>query len=358
MIVYHGTTRERARKICREGFHPRKPSRRVWFASSKEYARHRAKTQARRTGDSAVVLRCEMNAAQLRHSLGAKRVLQTGGILAVRATVPVDVIRSLPTLPSEPTAPDELAAWVNEILGVKPHKGVRGRETGVMRLSRWVVNRVMAQRGRYPRYRELFEMARRFLPERLKGCVYDEQRMKAFKLPRVLEEISVRVEPVAPARQPEDDAILDRLLSSSARRRVKGVTLLRRREEEELFDWCAMLLEDPEPSVRVAALDAMLDCEYVVPEAVVPLADSKDKRIRAAAIAVLSKHGGGEAGYWIEAGLKDPSAHVRAVAARFLPSLDPVSERRAFEIALYDPNPSIARQARTLTAGKGYHPLF
>ncbi len=30
MIVYHGTSAARAEKICREGFLPRKPSRRVF----------------------------------------------------------------------------------------------------------------------------------------------------------------------------------------------------------------------------------------------------------------------------------------------------------------------------------------
>ena len=38
MIVYHGTTARRARRICQEGFLPKKPSRRVWFAEGRTYA--------------------------------------------------------------------------------------------------------------------------------------------------------------------------------------------------------------------------------------------------------------------------------------------------------------------------------
>ena len=35
MIVYHGTTMKRARRICKAGFLPRKPSKRVWFAKAR-----------------------------------------------------------------------------------------------------------------------------------------------------------------------------------------------------------------------------------------------------------------------------------------------------------------------------------
>ena len=47
MIVYHGTTQERARRIAREGLRPRVPSKRVWFAQHRAYARQRAQSQAR-----------------------------------------------------------------------------------------------------------------------------------------------------------------------------------------------------------------------------------------------------------------------------------------------------------------------
>ena len=72
MIVYHGTTSRRAHRICREGFLPKKPSRRVWFAESRRYALGRAKTQARRTRDSAVVLACEIDVDQIRITFAAR----------------------------------------------------------------------------------------------------------------------------------------------------------------------------------------------------------------------------------------------------------------------------------------------
>ena len=59
-MVYHGTTQNRARRICREGFLPKKPSRRVWFAESYGYALGRARTQAKRAKDHPAVLTCEL----------------------------------------------------------------------------------------------------------------------------------------------------------------------------------------------------------------------------------------------------------------------------------------------------------
>jgi len=40
--------------------------------------------------------------------------------------------------------------------------------------------------------------------------------------------------------------------------------------------------------------------------------------------------------------------------ASLLAELDPSEHRRAFEFALYDPNPQISHVARKLTKGKGY----
>ena len=61
MIVYHGTTRRRAMRIGKEGFLPKKPSRRVWFAQGRGYALGRAKTQARRAHGRPAVLKCEID---------------------------------------------------------------------------------------------------------------------------------------------------------------------------------------------------------------------------------------------------------------------------------------------------------
>jgi len=86
---------------------------------------------------------------------------------------------------------------------------------------------------------------------------------------------------------------------------------------------------------------------------------AREKRIRAAAIAALAKHAqtDADAGAWFERGLKDPEPSVRLEVTRVLGRLDPQRHRRIFELALYDPNPQIARQATKLTAGKGYAKL-
>ena len=75
MIVYHGTTIQRARRICREGLQPKPPSRRVWFAEDRKYAFQRAKTWAHRTNDRAIVLTADVDLARLRKQLGPSRII-------------------------------------------------------------------------------------------------------------------------------------------------------------------------------------------------------------------------------------------------------------------------------------------
>ncbi len=117
-----------------------------------------------------------------------------------------------------------------------------------------------------------------------------------------------------------------------------------------------MFLTDESADVRVAALRTILCCEQADPERLTPLAESPDKRIRAAAIAALAKHSGAAAARWFR-GLKDPSACVRLETAAVLSELDPTENRKIFELALYDHNPQIAYLARKLTDGKGYAKL-
>lgn len=87
MILYHGTTRRRARRICLEGFLPRRPSSRVWFAESRSYAIGRAKTQARRSRGRPCVLRCDINLAELRKRLGKNKVLHRNSVIAIGGPV-------------------------------------------------------------------------------------------------------------------------------------------------------------------------------------------------------------------------------------------------------------------------------
>jgi len=353
MIVYHGTTSTRARRILEEGFQPRKPSRRVWFAQSYGYARGRAMTQAYRANDRPVVLSCEVDVGELRSSLGSKRVLAAHGVICVDAPVSVTVVDAgapvhcggVPSSPLEPATPADLARWLNEALGLRPWKGVRPRNPGVVRLSKWVINRVAERRGKYPSTRELFEMARRFLPEALKGCAFDEQRARIRRIEHVGKVTAqVGIEPSEP--DPDEARIIDCLESVKPRRRVRGLELLKEREDSDLFDWCMMFMNDPAPQVRVASARLMAACPYIDPEILIPLVDSKDRLLRAAAVGTLASHLGKDEPEWLDLGLRDPAAHVRLAAAEQLGVLDRVKYRPIFDLALNDPNPKVEELAR------------
>jgi len=350
MIAYHGTTRRRALRIVQEGLLPKKPSRRVWFAESYRYAEGRAKTQARRAHDRPVVLTCEIDLSQLRGRLGGRRVFHRNRVIAIDAPVPVSVLRSDPTIDA-PSTPRELSSWVNRLLGLKPHKGAQPNHPGILRLSRWVANRRDSQPGRDIQPAELARMARAWLGELFKDVEIDFDRLRAYRRMAVVE---VKVKPEALAPDPREAQALELLEQANPRRRIRGLLLLAELGEPDLFDWCAMCLDDASPAVRVAALRTMVRCEDGDPQVIVPLAGSEDKRVRAAAIAALARHSGRRSPFWFERGLKDPSPCVRVATAGMLDRLDPARHRDIFELALYDPNPDVARRAEKLIAGKGY----
>ncbi len=351
MILYHGTTDKRARKIAAEGFLPRKPSRRVWFAASKGYARHRAQTQARRGRARPVVLTCDIDLAEFRRKLGCKHVRRTSGIIAIDGPVPAAVLRSCGEPLGTPSTPRELADWVNRVLGLKPWKGVGRRHPGILRLSRWVVNRAQDQPQRGIRRRELLHMARRWLPELFRGVKIDPDSLLVMRRVELEPAEDTAPEPAVDPREEEAVGLLD---TGGGRQRIRGLKLLAEIEHPDLFEWCAMCLPDDSAAVRLAALHTMLRCEQIDPAAVAPLAASKDKRIRGAALAVLARHGGEEAERWFRRGLRDPEPCVRLETAAVLSQLDPAEHRAVFQLALYDPNPKIARAAEKLIAGKGF----
>jgi len=350
MIVYHGTSDRRARRICEAGFVPRKPSRRVWFAEGRGYALRRAKTQARRRRDRPVVLTCEINLSQLRERLGSKRVFHRNGVIAIDARVSVTVLRSHPSL-DQPSSPEDLAAWVNRLLGLKPYRGVRRHHPGIQRLSCWAVNRLASQPRSQIRPGELLHMARQWLPEFFEGVEVDAERLRAYRKARTIE---VEIEPAAAEADARDDEAMDCLLDKSPKRRVRGLSLLAEAGVPDLFDWCVMFLDDASVNVRVAALRTALLCDDGDDKTLAPLAASKNKRVRGAAIAALAKHSGEDAARWFRRGLKDPSPCVRVQTAAQLARLDPAKHKPIFQLALHDSNRDIARVARGLTAGKGF----
>jgi len=349
VILYHGTTARRAKQIAAEGFQPRKPSRRVWFAERRGYAQGRAKTQARRRHDRPAVLVCEVDLALLRQRLGTRRLVHRGGVVAVNGHVPVSVLRSFPGY-DIPASPDELASWVNRILGLKSYKGASRRHPGIERLSSWMAHRMASQPGSNVAPAELLEMAQRWLPEFFDGVEVDRERLKVR---RKVTTIALKVE----APPPEEDAVemaLECLDDDRPNRRVRGLSILADMADPDLFDWCVMLLEDEARSVRLKALQTMAQCEDGDADVIEPHASSEDKRIRAAALAALARHGGRSALRWLKRGLRDPEPCVRVRTARMLSRLDPERHRSTFELALYDPNADVRRTARKLVAGKGY----
>ena len=350
MMVYHGTTRRRAERICEVGFLPRKPSKRVWFAESRKYAEGRARTQARRAHDRAAVLSCELDMQQLRRRLGPRNVLHRGRVIAVNGPVPVDVIRSHPATEC-PTSPDDLAQWVNRILRLKPWKGVGRTHPGIQRLSRWVTNHVTT----HPKHRfpdaEVLALARQWLPEHFESTEVDLETLHAYRRPEQID-VACAVDAMEP--DPREEKAVDLLASPKARDRRRGLRLLADLGEPDMADWCGMYLEDESTDVVVCALRLLRQCDDVNTEALAPLGDHADKRVRASAVATLARHGGGDGAVWLERGLKDPETCVRLEASTVLADLDPTRHRRLFQIALYDPNPDVARRARELARGKGF----
>ena len=358
MIVFHGTTQRAARRIQREGFFPRAPSRRVWFAKGKGYAQQRARTKARRAGDRAVVLTCNVDLDSLRQRLGGRKVFVGGGVISVAGTVPSTVLRSHGLL-GVPSTPDELAHWICAVLDIKRHKGPGKSHPGILRLSLWVQNRIAVNPTGNLSRQELLGLAQQWLPEYFEGVEVDFEHLRT--LPRATPPSTEgESEPSAQQESPDDrreEEALECLESDKAKRRVRGLKMLVELEDPDLFEWCTMFLEDPALQVRVQALKGMRHCEEIEPELIEPLTEAADKTIRAAAIEVMAVHGGEEAQKWFWQGVTDPDPHVRLTTARQLEQLDPKENRDIFEAALYDTNPDIARTAQKLTEGKGFTKL-
>jgi len=348
MLAYHGTTRTRARSILKEGFRPKPPSRRVWFAEARGYALGRARAQARRTDDIPVVLACELDLAVLRQRLGGRAVVHRKGIVAIDGRVAVNVLRSYP-FADQATVPREVADWVNSLLHHKAQESVRVDHPGIVRLSRWINSRLASDPEVKLQCSELLEMAERWLPEHFFRVDIDAEELRAHRRVGLTNyEVDSRVtEP-----DPREAEALDCLDDASAERRVQGLGLLVELRDPDLFDWCAMFLDDDAPTVKIAALEAMAQCEDGTTEVVEPFASAEDRLARAAAIAALAKLTGQNASPWIERGLKDPEPCVRVAAARFLSQLNPREDRSILEIALHDPNPDIVSRARKITSAK------
>ena len=372
MIAYHGTTRRSARIIRAEGFLPRGASRRVWFAQSRHYAQQRARHKAKRSGDRPIVLTCSLDLETMLAQLGRGRVFHRGNIISIRGSVPASVVRPAASeagplslfldIPDEPTG---LARWVNDLLGVKPHKGVSRRHPGIQRLVLWVSNRLGQNPDARVNEQELLAVARQWLPEYFEGVHVDFEHLRALRVHGRRNEDAAIGEAAGDARDaelggvadqeedPREDEALDCLLSSKPRRRARGLALLAEMKVPDLFEWCMMFVDDEDETVAVAALQALAGCEDINPFLVEDLASASERRLRAAALEVLALHDAADADQWIWAGVTDPEPHVRMTLVRHLDRLDPTTHEEIFQAAVEDPNPEIARLARRQAEGRG-----
>ena len=349
MIVFHGTTVRRAEQICREGFLPKRPSKRVWFAEYRSYAEGRGRTQARRAHDRSVVLTCDLDLDLLRRSIGPRRVTYRNNVIAIRAALPVSVMRSWPGSPDWGTSPEWLARWINGLLGLKRHQGVSPAHDGVLRLSRWVLNRLQ-NRPNSLGAREILFNARRWLPEYFDGVEIDPQQVSRRHSSTTVE-VVVDYDGIDNTdREEEAVGLVD---SDKPRQRVRGLKLLAAIEDPDLAEWAAMFVDDESVDVQIAALRLMCTCEDVDTAAIEPLADSGNKSVRACAVAALAKHGRGDRALWFRRGLTDPEPTVRLETVKYLGRFDPVEDKALYELAMHDPHPHVQLVAERMSRGKG-----
>ncbi|MCZ6635491.1 MAG: hypothetical protein O7G87_18985, partial [bacterium] len=264
MVVYHGTHTRNARRIQIEGFVPR--AKRVWFTKDVNYARRRAKTKAGRSNGRPVVLTCKLNLPALRKELGSRRVVQQGHVVVISGHISASVIIRNPVQPIHQELANwinqELANWINTVLGVKPYKGVSPKHAGIARLAGWIQHRTEANPTGTINQKELLQLAQQWLPEYFRNVRIDFDELRAFPKPISPEAISDFTEP-DPTPDTREEEALDLLLSDKPEQRIRGMTLLSKYHPPDLFDWCAMFLNDNDLEMRVLTLETMVQCDDV-----------------------------------------------------------------------------------------------
>ena len=347
MEFYHGTTLSNARGIIENGFRPRGGA--VWFTTQWNYAKNRAEQKARRKNGKPIVLKTELKIQELRTSLGNGKIQVRGGIVAINERLRVQLLQSnsFELL----ACPMALAKWINHQVGLYSHNGLSQNHWGVVRLAHWMNNRMKSGTGNRIDWQEFFQKGRQWLP-----AFFDKISVSPERLPiqhlqndtiavRVCLETQERVLQPSKVDTPSEKAIAD-LSAANPKRRMRGLRSLEKLGTEELFDWCVLHLEDESVDVACNALRIMCRCDdgYIAP--ILPYAESKNRRIRAGALAALAKHDFDDTQRWFERGLKDPAACVRMEVAKLLPTLDRIAHQDLFDIARHDPNPVVKRLAK------------
>ena len=347
MEFYHGTTLSNARGIIENGFRPRGGA--VWFTTEWNYAKNRAEQKARRKQGRPIVLKTELEIDELRASLGNGKIQVRGGVVAINERLRVQLLQS--NSYELLACPIALAKWMNHQLGLYTHNGVSRNHWGVERLVHWMNNRMKSGTGNHIDRQEFFEKGRQWLPAFFDKIPFNSERFPIQHLQNDTIAVRVRIETQERSLQPSktdtpsDKAIAD-IFHEKPKRRMRGLQVLEKVRTEELFDWCVLHLEDESVEVVCNALRIMCRCDdgYIAP--ILPYAESKNKRIRAGALAVLSKHDLDDTERWFERGLKDPATCVRMEVARLLPTLDRIAYQELFDIARHDPNPVVKRLAK------------
>ena len=348
MVFYHGTTLSSARGIIENGFRPRGGA--IWFTTHWNYAKNRAEQKARRKHGKPVVLKTELEIEALRTHLGNGKIHVHGNVIAIRERLSVQLLQSnLFELLASPAA---LAQWVNQQLGLYSHNGVSQNHWGVVRLAHWMDNRMRSGTGNRIDRHEFFEKGRQWLPAFFDKIPFSPEGFPIQHLQN--DTIAVRTlytdVQEAPAESVKADTHYIKTMADisdeNPKRRIRGLQSLEKIGTEELFDWCALHLEDESVDVVCNALRIMCRCDEGYTAPILPHAESENRRIRAGALAALAKHAADDAERWFERGLKDPAACVRMEVARLLPTLDRIEYQELFDIARHDPNPAVKRLAK------------
>lgn len=348
MEFYHGTTLSSARGIIENGFRPRGGA--VWFTNNRSYAKNRAEQKARRKNGRPVVIKTELDAQHLRTHLSSGKVQIRGGIIAVNEHLSVQLLQS--NLFELLACPVALSQWINRQLGLYSHNGVSQNHWGIVRLAHWMNNRMQSGTGNRINRQDFFFKGKQWLPAFFDRIPFSPEGLPIQHLQNDTIEVTVlypdtQGKPVQPVKVDTHytKAITD-ISDQNLKRRIRGLQFLEKIETEDLFDWCVLHLEDESVDVVCNALRIMQRCDdgYIAP--ILAHAESKNKRIRASALAALAKHDSDDAERWFERGLKDSEACVRMEVARLLPMLDRVEYRTLFDIARHDPNPAVKRSAK------------
>ena len=198
---------------------------------------------------------------------------------------------------------------------------------------------------------EFFEKGKQWLPVFFDQIPFSPERFPIQHLQNNTIAVRVCIETQERPSQPSKvDASYDKAITDMShqnpKRRMRGLRSLEKLGTEELFDWCVLYLEDESVDVVCNALKIMCRCEdgYIAP--ILPYAESKNRRLRAGALAALAKHDLDDTERWFERGLKDPAACVRMEVAKLLPTLDRIAHQDLFDIARHDPNPVVKRLAK------------